>query len=858
MSRPGLQRAGLAFLVTLAVWLAVFWPLPRHVFRAIPFSHQPETHRVRAMVSGDHLQLLYHFWLAHDMLAGRTPLFYNLYEFNTGSDAERWAPDAYYAPFSLVYAAGAALAGPAFGWNLAGFVSLWLGYLLTWLLARRFSESDAVAAAAALVGLLLPFRLVTLFAGSPTGFAVAWIPLTAWGLDRAIRDDSRAGGCWAGLGILLAALGDLHVFYFSLLSLPGWAWLASVRRPAFAWREGRAWRRLGQALLPLAVLAGLAVLLTLEAGRGVEASVMAGGRTEREVLLFTPDARGFFQDTDHAPNAFIFVGLALPALLAAGLLAAAAFRVRQGRTDGGRLAALIVAAAGVLLAAALALGPRGPFEGGLFAACRAWVPKFDMIRQSSKIFALMPALLAAASALGLEALRAFRLPQAVRVGLPALLAAALLMAYAPRSAPSLCRLDREQGAYAAVAEDAVRAGRPAHALAVPLWPGDAHDSSLYQYYASLYRIRLVNGYSPKVGRAYVETIFQRFESVNAGCLDDGQIADLLARGVRYLVLHEDQFPDKASPFPVAFTIRRFLNHPRLRLLARDRRVWAFRLFDEPETRPEVWPEWTVFFPARAWDAASPPAARTHVRLFGPAETLEDAGSWAGRVARLAAPGAALETRGVGAPSGSGLRWLVRVRGDGALAAACRVDGALRPSHERLAVASPDWTWLELPLPCLTNFSVVSLRLEHVAGAVDWDTARLLGGAWTPPAPGETVSWPPALFFHAGYLDEATGAVRFEADYDREGVVLYGPKLPLEPGRYRLELAHESPAGRGTILGRVNVQWRERAEPAWTDVVAGQPTIVAFEQRDNLPFFVVLLFLRESDMELRQVRLIRLE
>jgi hypothetical protein len=130
------RRLLISLLVTLGIWLVFSWPLPRHVGSAIPAGGTSGLTRPPAapMQSGDHLQLLYHFWLFSDMLGGRTPWFHNLYEFNTGDDAGRVEPGSYYFPFSLFFAAGQALDGPALGWNLSGFLALWLTYLGTLLL----------------------------------------------------------------------------------------------------------------------------------------------------------------------------------------------------------------------------------------------------------------------------------------------------------------------------------------------------------------------------------------------------------------------------------------------------------------------------------------------------------------------------------------------------------------------------------------------------------------------------------------------------------------------------------------------------------------------------------------------------
>ena len=121
-----LSYLALAAIISLVVWTWFTWPLPQFVFDGIPVSSRDiRPDGVRAMMKSDQLQLMYHYWLAQDMMTGDTPWFHNLYEFNTGNDAEREWPTAYFMPFSLVFAAGSLVAGRAFGMNLVGWVSLW-------------------------------------------------------------------------------------------------------------------------------------------------------------------------------------------------------------------------------------------------------------------------------------------------------------------------------------------------------------------------------------------------------------------------------------------------------------------------------------------------------------------------------------------------------------------------------------------------------------------------------------------------------------------------------------------------------------------------------------------------------------
>ena len=81
----------ISLLLTLVIWAFFSWPVPKRLFSAIPISAQNvEKNHIRAMIPGDHLQLLYHFWLFSDMISGHTPFFHNLYEFNSGNDSERY------------------------------------------------------------------------------------------------------------------------------------------------------------------------------------------------------------------------------------------------------------------------------------------------------------------------------------------------------------------------------------------------------------------------------------------------------------------------------------------------------------------------------------------------------------------------------------------------------------------------------------------------------------------------------------------------------------------------------------------------------------------------------------------------
>ena len=758
--------AGLLLLAGLFLWGCATWPLPRYFATAIPHSHlRAGPQVVQPIVAGDHLQLLYHFWLGLDAFTGHSPLFRNVYEFNLGNDADRVQPDLYYLPFSLVYMAFAPWAGHAAGWNAAGLASVLLGVLGAGLLARRFTNSRVVALLAALLVSVLPYRWITLFAGSPTGFAMAFPPLLFYGLDRAIRDRSPAGGLIAGLAMLCAFTTDLHVFYFSMLSAPGFAllsfWLAAP--------GGRDWpgvlRRALLPLLPFAGLAGAAAVGSVLASRHLAGSAMGGGRTLAEMASYSPQAIGLVSTASAGMTNHAYVGIPLFALLAAGLVFWGWPLVRRGGGEPpastARRAVLALLAAGAVVIV-LGLGIHGPHEGILIRGIRKVVPKYSMIRQPAKIYCLLPALFAPLLALFLD--RAFRFGRrgAVRAGtavLTAGLAAWALAQSLGMTAPGFCRLPGPNAAYEAVAhDDTANAGRPAHALALPLWPGEAHWTSLCEYATMFSRVRLVNGYAPAVPAGYYTNVFKKYESLNQGHATDEQLDGLLALGVRHLLFHANAFPEKVSPFPAAATLRALTGHPRLALLADDGQVFAFRILPKHPVEHTPQANWTE-------------------RLYAASIIWK----WPAPLEIPNAATAKLLLRAPVAPAPE-LRYLLRL-GDSSAQPLIIPPGDTEVASITHPIAGlPDWLQADLPSPTGGLASAIS-------GPVFLKTALLTAGDLPAPGTDGAIHVPPALLYHVGHSAPGQPAVTFDSDTVPAGLVLYGPNLPFPPGVYDVTLSY---------------------------------------------------------------------
>jgi len=795
------------------------------------------------MIAGDHLQLLYHFWLAGDMISGRTPPFLDLYQFNTGRDEDCFRRSAFFMPYSLIYTIAAWVGGQAFGMNLAAFLSLWLGTLFTWRLVRRYTEHESTAAAVALLALWFPYRWGNLLGGSPAGLAMSWIPGLLLGLDTWVRHGSLKGSILTGLALLFAAWGDAHVLFFGVLIAPCWCVLVALTTPGIASEWHQAARQRIVALWPATlglIAAGLYRLWKLQAIAESAAKV----RSLTEVLLYSPTWQGMFWSNAPSLSRRIYIGWILTAWILGGALILLLRRPRRVRSRS--LTTLFLLILGTVLVVVLALGIRGPGHGLLPRLVRQIIPPYKMIRQPAKIFVLMPSLLAVGAGIALGGWASLFPKPWWRYACLCLFTVSIAADYRKQVATSICLLDTKQEAYAAVAEDAASRGEVPRALAVPLWPGDSHWSSLYQHYASLYRVRMLNGYSPTATRDYFDKVFRGFDSVNKGQLSDRQLAALHGMGLHYIVLHENAFPEKVSPFPVGLTLKRLLNHTRLQLLAQSGEVWAFRILPSPEARTEVASDWQTFFPTRRWELEGCPTSG--------GRRASDPSAGNGSFLLVDTAGASVVTarrpnppRTDHAPD---MRWLLRARGQGQLTAESVV-GNRTNRVERLDLDTPKWTWFDVATGAFPGQERVKLRLRLAQGRAELDTAILVAGKWPRLGIGESFEVPAPCFFHAGYTELASNRVIMRPDRDFAGRVFYGPRLPLEPGSYRIDFRFSSPAPAGTELGTFDVTV-PGGPAAGTSVVVGRAARLDVDVRVNLPIRVSFVYSRDAPIVIGSV------
>lgn len=852
----------ISLIVSMAVYLAITWPLGAEFHAGIPSSNRPEMGGARYMIPGDHLQFLYQLWMLADSFTGGTPLFYHIYEFNQGNDQALYNPGSYYFPFGLIYSAGYALGGRVVGWNFMLCMTVWWIYLSTWLLLRRFSRSDLTAAVAALPSILLPYFYVSLLGGSPTGLGMLWVPLIFLGVDVAIRDRKLWGGILAGLLLFICSWVDLHVFFFVFLATPVWA-LMCVAFNVSAERDLNSRLRYSgahespgnlkriTALVPIVVGMVGAFLQTSLIKASLDETLQSKGRTMNESLGYALRARGWFDATLDNRDNIIYIGVFVGVILFLGLvlLSYDFWRARSRAPSRFWLLGMVLLA--IMGIAILALGPNTPFDPHhrLWQALRTIIPPYKMIRQPAKIYCILAPFLGVALAMTIDRLNGGFKKRIWVLGLAACVTLGLLVDYGRRVDPTICLLDYEQGGYRSVAEDAAKCERENRAMAIPLWPGDSHWNSITEYYSTLYRTKMLNGYSPSVSRQYFTNVFLRLEAINMGLVTDDILDGLLAMKVGYLLLHEDAFPPKVSPFSVTQTLRELRRHPRLQFLTRDKAVWAFKILEKPEgsVRRTI-PPGNPLLTAWQWDACD---------VAGGTSAVDNDGS--NVFMRLTGPDGRIQLDPRTLYPLESLRYVVAVRGNGVLGGTCG-SGLAGDVFSMKVASTGEWTWLEIPVPELPSGRQTFLApaFTNQAGSLDVSMITLLGGEWKWLKPGESLTIPATVAFHSAYSGLASGSIQLDRDRVQAGIAVYLPIVPVLPGRYQITMEYQAEGINGTVLGAWSVSRSDGQGRISTPVTVGMAATLDFSVESPRPLRLEFDYNRKAGMSIHAITLKRKE
>ena len=844
-----LPKSILLLLLTCVGSLLLFlsWtaPLSQHWTTGIPSSASNlEEPAWRTGIAGDHLQLLYHFDLAGDMVNGKIPWFTNPYEFNTGDDAARFRPGAYFAPMSLVYASLRGFIGQAAAWNTTLWISVWMSALFGYLWFRSMGASTLAATPGLLLLLAAPFRWGSLLGGSPAGIALMWVPYFLWRLDKGLTTPRIRDGFLIGIGLVLLFWGDLQVFYVTSLTAPffvlltvGWKW-DHIKRIWKGW-----WK-----LAPGGgICLGFIGLFYLWRKSFLSASLMSEGRTWHELAIFSPRPISLVEARP-GPGETVYVGIAIFLLLGSAFLALLTLTTMNKRDRDWCKAATGLLAAGVLLfAISVALGTYGPRGGWAIQFVRERIPYFVMIRQSFKVFAIVPAVMAwmltAGLILGYPRLQ--KVHNHLGPWVCTILSVLVFWNYAPHIHATVSLLPSPDPAYDIVARDAANRGiENPRILVIPLWPGDSAETSVPMHLAQHYGLRMVNGYSPVVSEEYFNETFRGLESMNQGHFTAEQMALLKEMGVEHILVHEDRFPEKVSPFPITSTLDNFYVHNHLNPLAQSESVHAFRIQEIYAHAKSFAKQTSLLIPARRYEAE---------RLENvPAEQVQpEEYTQGGSFVRLQ-NGPLLKTQPARVVPDPENHWYVRVRGQGTLHSATLPTETEFTGSTTQVVSSENWTWIKIPMQTGEDFVPYQLNLKVAEGEVDVDVVVLSGTQNLLSIPQEGIRIPASRFFHAGFMNRETGSVTMRPTHEPANVIWYGPLLPLEPGTYTFRLHHKTQAV-GTV-GEVRSGFHREA-PVHIVPVSGEVTEWTWEVPASKLWRVEFFYNRSAPIELLSLEIV---
>ena len=846
----------LASGLVLILWSVFAWPLPAVVHRGIPSSSQNiELNAQRSLIPGDHLQLYYSFWLVSQMVKGEIPWFQNSYEFNVGSDAARREWRHFYLPFSIPFSLLSFVIGPVIAWNLVGLGSLLLSYLFAFLVYRSFTDDPLVAHAAALVSIAIPYRWVNLLGGSPAGFAMLWPAAMAWAIDLTVR--RRAWyGCLVGMILVFCRFTDVHVFFFAALATPMIFVICALNTLG---RGGSVRRVLVRGALG-SVLAGavgsLALLYSWIRSHAVAASNLSGARELSEVALASPPATALLHWRGSGLVSHAYVGYAMLVvvlLLLTGIVMVAG-RLRDNRRD--RITALVVASFFLLFlvaAADLSLGVNG--IGGETKwrwLCRL-IPPYGQVRQPTKILCLFP-LLGGAAVVALQRMMVLlslrRRTQLCVIGVAAL---AVIVESSLQVRATITLLPASEPAYERVVAHARERGETARTVVVPLWPGDSAWTSLEQYAVTRHPTLLLNGYQPVVSRDYIDTVFMPLKSLNKGELTAAQNEHLHEMGVDYVVVRENAFPEKVSPFSVWHTLQAFARSPHLVPLTVSHGVWAYRRRGAvPAAAPEAGEQAPAWLDAD-WYGFSRVWSARHCLVQG---TVTEEG------VALAAVGDALATPSTSAGTFTSMRWVWLARGTGTVDLVSRVNGLPVGRTSVTLDGGSEWSWVEINAGAAARAEDrFDCRLELQSGRAEVKWALLADGQLMGDhcrEAGHVVSIPALCFFHAGQGDPVDGSVLFQPAVDPDDAIWYGLRHPLMAGHYELLLDWEglTPGDHDYGTLQCHVGLRED-EVAHVDVAGHSPTRLEFTLDEADLVSLRFVYTRRATIRLRGIRLRKL-
>ena len=627
----------LVVLILVFVGIVFSLPLAFNLNSAIPYSLYP-AHGFETvnMMHGDHLQFFYTLSQFGDYLReGNSAFFEEPYEFTISGSERHYSPRE--LPLSVFFFLLSPF-GNAVAYNVLVIFSFVACGVSVFLLSGRYIRGFLPRLISSVIFAIFPFRLAQLYGGHPNAFLVFLMPLLLYGYESWMESGKWKYALLSGVCIMSMAVEELHLAYYSALftvfffAYKGISMFRNFKvvdsrlkhsgmtvflkhlgmtiSPDVSFPRKREsnlkivvekhrWKETLQRFTCLTLV--IAVFWMLAAGYIMhvkqvvfEPSVAHAGREVGEIGLYAPKAGDFFRRANRDSEKFIYLGVVSFLLVLFAFFGhickwfncdvlkfSGAGSVGQKHIHGACPVEKIEGLrknkikwfylAIFIVSAILSLGPNLRIFP-LYNLFYKYVPFFNYPRSTARIiiFAFLSISILAGFALeNMVKLRRGRIACVIAIIL-------LMLDFHPLGRIGLCRLSKGNRVYEYIREK----GDSGVLLEIPLWPGDSSWSSIYEYYATLYHIPMINGYSSFVTRDYIENVFWPLVSINMGCLNKSQFELLQKLNVRYIILHEEAYPQKVSPFPFKIALCNMRNSPLVKFVKQDGPLYLFEMDDD--------------------------------------------------------------------------------------------------------------------------------------------------------------------------------------------------------------------------------------------------------------------------------------
>ena len=353
-------------------------------------------------------------------------------------------------------------------------------------------------------------------------------------------------------------------------------------------------KRLFKTILPFLLMCSLTVVWAMYTRSHLETSIAAEGRPITQIMKYSPEIGDILERHNRSVEKNIYLGL-LPLVLACMSLF---LRKVEGRRN------ILFFGAIFIVSLTLSFGPNLEPYIHLYNILYDHLPFFNYPRVAGRMITVSAVAMAVLSGYGLKWLTTSSpspqsSPQRERkykdnpsplramarrgegwvrgrhfyVGLIFIFT---LLDFSPFSLRGISIPSKGNAVYEEISKN--RGDKKV--IEIPIWPGDSAWSSIYQYYVTLYRYHMINGYDPGVSKRYVEEIFNKLYPLDFGELREGEYNLLKDLRVKYIVMHEEEFPRKVSPFPFRSSLDNMKRSPYVKFINKDGLIYLFEVNDD--------------------------------------------------------------------------------------------------------------------------------------------------------------------------------------------------------------------------------------------------------------------------------------